>query len=159
MRLMNVNTRRLEEFLDDKIPSYAILSHTWGEDEVTFQDLDDPNHTKKSGWYKIDMCCKIAQNAGLDYVWVDTCCIDKKSSAELSEAINSMFSWYKNSQVCYAHLADVEKGKAINEPDSSFRKSRWSTRGWTLQELLAPQDLQFYDKNWSFITTFKSDIP
>jgi hypothetical protein len=152
MRLLNVHTRQLEEFFGDAIPHYAILSHTWGKEEVTLQDLAKEGHQHKQGYAKIEGCCQQAIKDELSWVWVDTCCIDKTSSAELSEAINSMFRWYENSDVCYAYLQDVPSGTDIYEEDSSFGKSRWFTRGWTLQELLAPRLIQFYDTNWMLIS-------
>ncbi|KAI4694050.1 uncharacterized protein J4E84_002630 [Alternaria hordeiaustralica] len=151
MRLLNVNTRQLEEFFGDAIPLYAILSHTWGKEEVTLQDLSREGHQQKQGYAKIEGCCQQAIEDDLLWVWIDTCCIDKTSSAELSEAINSMFRWYKNSKVCYAYLQDVPSGSDIFEQGSAFRQSRWFTRGWTLQELLAPRLVQFYDSNWMMI--------
>jgi hypothetical protein len=148
MRLLNVKTRRLEEFYGDEIPLYAILSHTWGREEVTFQDLANDDHKQKHGYRKIDGCCQAAHEQRISYVWVDTCCIDKSSSAELSEAINSMFMWYAASRVCFIYLEDVPTGLDPFSPDSAFRKSRWWTRGWTLQELLAPQYTIFFDSTW-----------
>ena len=99
-----------------------------------------------AGYSKITGCCRQARLDGWEYAWVDSCCIDKSSSAELSEAINSMFKWYQDAQVCYAYLSDVEER-------SEFAKSQWFTRGWTLQELLAPEFLIFYDKDWREIDT------
>lgn len=151
MRLLNVNTRQLEEFFGDAIPPYAILSHTWGKGEVTLQDLSREGHQRKQGYAKIEGCCQQAIKVGLSWIWVDTCCIDKTSSAELSEAINSMFRWYEHSWVCYAYLQDVPSGTNIYQRNSAFRKSRWFTRGWTLQELLAPQLIEFYDTNWILV--------
>jgi hypothetical protein len=148
MRLLNVNTRRLEEFFGDTIPRYAILSHTWGQEEVTFQDLAREDHKQKHGYRKIEGCCQAAAEQQTWYVWVDTCCIDKSSSAELSEAINSMFKWYEESEVCFIYLEDVPTGLDPFSPESAFRKSRWWTRGWTLQELLAPQYTIFFDSTW-----------
>lgn len=148
MILLNVRTRQREEFFGNAIPPYAILSHTWGIDEVTFQDLSGTDHRQKLGYAKIDGCCRQATRDGLHYCWVDTCCIDKSSSAELSEAINSMFSWYEASAMCYAFLEDVFSGQDAWETDSAFRASRWFTRGWTLQELLAPRTIQFYAHDW-----------
>ncbi|EKJ76974.1 hypothetical protein FPSE_02849 [Fusarium pseudograminearum CS3096] len=152
MQLINVMTFGLEEF-HKNIPEYAILSHTWGhaKDEVSFQEINNPSPEVrlKTGFRKIELCVKQAQLDGLMYCWVDTCCIDKSSSAELSEAINSMFTWYRNSAVCYIYLDDVE-GMAP-ESLSAFRRSRWFTRGWTLQELVAPQTRRFFDMHWSCI--------
>lgn len=151
MRLLNVESRQLEEYFAG-IPPYAILSHTWEDEEVTFQDLADPSHVRKKGYDKIDMTCRLAGKQGLKYAWIDTCCIDKTSSAELSEAINSMFRWYHNSVICYAYLSDVSSSTGQQEAietNSSFRRSRWFTRGWTLQELLAPREVLFYGCLWN----------
>lgn len=87
------------------------------------------------------------------WVWIDSCCIDKTSSTELSEAINSMFRWYEQAEVCYAYLADVSSGSSLHTPESEFRRSRWHTRGWTLQELIAPSSLLFYSADWVFLGT------
>ncbi|EXF77987.1 HET domain-containing protein [Colletotrichum fioriniae PJ7] len=150
---------RLQEFFDDEVPQYIILSHTWGSDEVTFQDLDRPDHTKKRGYVKIDGICCLAARNGIKWVWVDTCCIDKTSSAELSEAINSMYRWYRDSQVCYAYLEDVQQADDPSSFDSQFSNSRWFTRGWTLQELLAPETVEFFDAAWEKLGTRSSLAP
>ncbi|CEI61791.1 hypothetical protein FVEN_g2852 [Fusarium venenatum] len=152
MRLINTKTLKLEEF-QSHIPTYAILSHTWGDEEVSFVDWQDnlSDFRIKSGFDKIQKSCHQARLDGYDYLWCDTNCIDKRSSAELSEAINSMFSWYKNSSVCYAYLADVQPGDL-----QSFSSSRWFTRGWTLQELLAPKSFIFFAKDWSVFGTRNS---
>lgn len=138
---------------DECVPPYAILSHTWQErQEVTLDDLVNGTGTEKAGYNKILFCARQAQRDGLDYCWVDTCCIDKSSSAELSEAINSMFRWYQNAQKCYAYLPDVSNYKADGGEESSrswepaFWQSRWFTRGWTLQELIAPKTVEFFSK-------------
>ncbi|KAI0108205.1 HET-domain-containing protein [Daldinia grandis] len=151
MRLLHVHTRKLEEFNGDSIPPYAILSHTWCEHEITFQDLMKWGRKVLDGHAKIEGCCQQAAKDGLHYVWIDTCCIDKSSSAELSEGINSMFQWYKRSAVCYIYLADVSAEDDPFELSSDFRRSRWFTRGWTLQETLAPMELAFFDKTWNQI--------
>ena len=190
MRLINTETFELEEFMGP-VPRYAILSHTWGDGEVTLQDWqavrqDDRwrpiglsstlrsqssehrlpiYHTPptdnslfndcltvfnsrgtRAGFWKILKACFQARADGLGYLWVDTNCIDKASSAELSEAINSMYAWYRQSAVCYAYLADVPLAtqNTLCDSGSRFRKSRWFTRGWTLQELIAPTDTIFY---------------
>jgi hypothetical protein len=123
---------------------YAILSHTWGadHDEVTYKDLvDGLQIIKKLGYEKIDFCINQALKDNLHYVWIDTCTIDKSSSAELSEAINSMFAWYRNSAKCYVYLSDVSSQQTGAVP---FQQSRWFTRGWTLQELIAPASVEFF---------------
>jgi hypothetical protein len=149
MRLINVQTLKLEEFFDSNIPPYGILSHTWGLEEVTFQDLERPDHVQKTGYAKIKNTCKLVKVQSLSYVWIDTCCIDKTSSVELSESINSMFRWYQNAEVCYVFLSDVWSS---DEPED-LAKSHWFYRGWTLQELLAPTRLNFYSKTWRFLFT------
>ncbi|GKZ77709.1 hypothetical protein AnigIFM56816_000490 [Aspergillus niger] len=151
MRLLNAKTLKLEEFIGQNIPEYAILSHTWGKDEVSFQDMQAPTVTEKRGYAKIEYSCERALQDGLSYVWVDTCCIDKTSSAELSEAINSMMAWYAQSRICYAHLADVPPITDQEFDKAAFSQSRWFTRGWTLQELIAPCELVFLAQDWSFL--------
>ena len=108
MRLLNVETLQLEYFVNQRsTPEYAILSHTWGDEEATSQDFTKVPTRNLKGWVKIHKCCERVRSQGWKYVWVDTCCIDKSSSAELSEAINSMFEWYSNAEVCYAYLENV----------------------------------------------------
>ena len=132
-------------------PPYAILSHTWGrdEDEVTFHDLQNGSGTGKVGYAKLQFCGRQAKKDGLNYFWVDTCCIDKSSSSELSESINSMFQWYQNAEECYVYLWDFP-------PDSDVSRlplCHWFTRGWTLQELIAPNVVKFYDCKWNLFGT------
>ncbi|TPX13512.1 uncharacterized protein E0L32_005983 [Thyridium curvatum] len=193
MRLINTKTLRLSEFFGDAVPEYAILSHTWGDEEVDFrswsivQDFDaeeaNPSGAQRrrrrlraawplgggsrddpvadevqrikalSGYAKVVAAAGLAlREDGLEWVWVDTCCIDKSSSAELSEAINSMFRWYAGAAVCYAYLVDVPGGlteEQCGAEGSAFRASRWFTRGWTLQELIAPREVDFYARDWT----------
>lgn len=126
MRLLNVKTLSLKEFRAN-IPPYAILSHTWHEGgEVTLQELGNPEAKLKSGFKKIEYSRDQAEKDGLEWVWIDTCCIDKSSSSELSEAINLIFRWYRCSKICYAYLEDV------NSDGSNLKDARWFTRGWTL---------------------------
>jgi hypothetical protein len=147
----------IQSFDDTELPPYAILSHTWGadEEEVTFADLVKGDGKKKLGYKKIRFCGKQAQQDDIQYFWVDTCCIDKTDKAELSHAIRSMFRWYQDATKCYVYLSDVsaKEGTADNmlskftwEP--VFRSSRWFTRGWTLQELLAPRIVELFSKEW-----------
>ena len=131
------------------VPRYAILSHTWGAKELTYAEFFDRTNWKGDGFDKIKATCREASNRGIRYAWADTCCIDKSSSSELSEAINSMFRWYEESEVCFAFLVDVVRQQ--DTPDASFEASRWFTRGWTLQELLAPRKLDFFDANWALL--------
>ncbi|EXL54233.1 hypothetical protein FOCG_07312 [Fusarium oxysporum f. sp. radicis-lycopersici 26381] len=155
MRLLRQNDNGdihlTRDYLGDDIPTYAILSHTWGDDEVTFKDITDGTGRHKRGYEKIRFCARQASQDGLQYFWVDTCCIDKSNSTELQEAINCMFRWYKNSVKCYVYLADVSLLEAHAKVGFSeaqwmpaFRNSRWFTRGWTLQELIAPASVEFF---------------
>ena len=134
---------------DGNIPPYAILSHTWGGDEVTFEDLEKGIGSSKAGFQKIEFCGEQAARDNLHYFWVDTCCIKKSSDAELTSSLNSMFRWYRNATKCYVHLSDVSACIEDNQRAAAFeafRKSRWFTRGWTLQELLAPDSVEFFSK-------------
>jgi hypothetical protein len=179
MRLLHTREDRFEEFqisiFANRNPRYAILSHRWGGDEVSYQEflwlisrnryvggklmvlftpiLVDKKKKKGAGFAKIQNFRRLANLASYDWVWIDTCCIDKSSSAELSEAINSMFLWYEQSQVCWAYLDDVhpQRGKSGSGAISAsgITKSKWFTRGWTLQELIAPKRLDFYDADWN----------
>ncbi|KAI0909260.1 heterokaryon incompatibility protein-domain-containing protein [Ustulina deusta] len=151
MRLINVHTLVISEFHGSRVPRYAILSHTWDEEEVTLQDMREGRAASLKGYRKIKSCCEQAQFDGLPYAWIDTCCIDKGSSAELSEAINSMYRWYENATLCYAYLADVEDIQC--EGMINFKRSRYWTRGWTLQELIAPNILIFFSSGWIRIGT------
>jgi hypothetical protein len=149
LELKNHGEFSLTKDLIDNIPPYAILSHTWGEDgeEVTFKDIRDNTGKNKAGYAKIKFCGEQAAIDDLQYFWVDTCCIDKSSSAELTEAINSMFRWYHEAAKCYVYLSDVSIHDYDNTDhfsQSTFRKSRWFTRGWTLQELIAPTSVEFF---------------
>jgi hypothetical protein len=160
MRLLHASTFSFDEFFDDEIPEYAILSHTWGEEEVTFQDIlaGRTVFQNKKGFKKIQFCARKALQQSIEFVWVDTCCIDKSSSAELTEAINSMYRWYQKAEWCYVYLAGVPHPPAnrndfASEPEASqttwkaFEDSRWFTRGWTLQELIAPARVIFYSED------------
>ena len=213
MRLIDVRTIELRWFNDDEIPEYSILSHTWGVDEVSYQELvwinrikafsasydtpsssvaslssqDEPSSLmlaametilrsstsfatnldgvkeedllKRQGYAKIVSAAKEAQNLGFKYIWVDTCCIDKSSSAELQEAINSMYRWYKDAQICIVYLEDVWPPKtgpgqlytASEVARNAFETSRWTKRGWTLQELVAPAVCRFYLRDWRLL--------
>ncbi|KAH3906245.1 hypothetical protein HBI56_194120 [Parastagonospora nodorum] len=173
MRLINAATLQLERFDDDtRIPPYAILSHTWAAEEVTLQHFEDAYTGDETtgtrirlmlGYAKILKACYQTLQDSYAYVWVDTCCIDKTSSAELSEAINSMFRWYENAQVCYAYLEDIE-AHATEDPniyqseasavfDTPLKTAKWFTRGWTLQEMIASTQLKFYSSDWTFLGT------
>ena len=154
MRLLNSSNCQLEDFDPDKIPDYAILSHTWRKHEVSFPDMKNGGAEGKVEYDKIQQSCRqpVAQECG--YIWIDTCCIDKSSSAELSEAINSMYSWYEKAKTCYAYLADVPATSGIEKQKAAFANSRWFKRGWTLQELVAPsKEMVFLSSEWIEIGT------
>lgn len=171
MRLLNVDTLKIQEFFSGSIPVYAILSHTWAADELSFSDVVNGLGTAKKGYEKLLYCSQQDKKDGVQYVWMYTCCIDKASSSELSEAINSMFRWYQNAYKCYAYLEDVSSpysllkqgwvsieknqdkkderpGDLDQDWKEEFRGARWWTRGWTLQELLAPKSVLFFSKEW-----------
>lgn len=155
MRLLKVEedgSLNITENLHTHIPPYAVLSHTWGHDneEVTFKDITEGTGQDKDGYRKIEFCRKQVGLDGLQYFWIDTCCIDKSNNTELSEAINSMFRWYKDAKTCYVYLSDVSKSTAT-QVDEDFRKSRWFKRGWTLQELLAPRSVKFFSRDSHYL--------
>ena len=145
----------LTSFSDDLAPPYAILSHTWIDgQEVTYNEWVAGTGTDKRGYAKIRFCGERAAADRLEYFWVDTCCIDKSTSDELSTAINSMFRWYQRAAKCYVYLTDVLVPEEVTTPeafriswDQAFQRSRWFTRGWTLQELLAPASVEFFSQN------------
>lgn len=150
---------RLHDFNDNEVPAYAILSHTWHTDnsqEIKLQDVEAGMVSSKAGWTKLQFCADRCAADGLQWFWVDTCCIDKRDAVELSAAINSMFRWYQRAARCYVYLSDVPSSNASQQPqpgqpeskwEHAFRRSRWFTRGWTLQELIAPSTMDFYDCN------------
>ncbi|KAI5982586.1 heterokaryon incompatibility protein-domain-containing protein, partial [Pisolithus albus] len=146
--------------LDDTTTSYAILSHRWGA-EVSYKEMiglmkmeeeDREEITQRHGYQKIIKSCEQARKDGHKWLWVDTCCIDKRSSSELSEAINSMYRWYQNARVCYAYLHDVSESTFPSQQNDEFGKSNgwpeWFVRGWTLQELVAPREVKFFNRDW-----------
>jgi hypothetical protein len=164
MRLLEIQhdgTIRLTEDLmgAGNVPAYAILSHTWlpGQ-EITFDEFTRDLGYDKAGFDKIRFCAQQAQRDGLRHFWVDTCCINKADAAELQHAINSMFRWYQEATRCYVLLTDVlSAGPAVDRRpgipawEGGFRRSRWFTRGWTLQELLAPRVVSFYSRDWTHL--------
>lgn len=148
--------------MGDCTEPYAILSHTWGAEEISMQEFiqardgltEESPIWEKEGFRKIAKSVTVAADDGYKYVWIDTCCIDKTSSAELSEAINSMFRWYRDSSICYAYLADFLPFSHHDQVATGLGQlstSRWFTRGWTLQELIAPRNLRFYSQTWGVI--------
>ncbi|KAE8363616.1 hypothetical protein BDV27DRAFT_145991 [Aspergillus caelatus] len=155
MRLIHTERLQLEEFADE-IPPYAVLSHRWGKEEVTFQDILLSRNHGTEGYRKVENICKVANQDGFEYAWIDTCCINKDSSAELSEAINSMFRWYESAERCYAYLRDVSLEDDQFDISTKVRNSEYFKRGWTLQELIAPSDVRFLANDWSEIGSRES---
>lgn len=153
MILIHTSTLQLHHVSELRQTPYAILSHTWGHEEVSYQDFGNPEQAKsKSSYDKIVKTCQLAASRGLQYAWIDTCCIDKSSSAELTEAINSMFRWYRQAEVCFAYISDLPLRKG--GPALDWLKDgpcyRWFSRGWTLQELVAADRIEFYDAGWEY---------
>ncbi|KAJ6195116.1 heterokaryon incompatibility protein-domain-containing protein [Bipolaris maydis] len=158
MRLLEFDSQKefsVTKDLLNEVPPYAILSHTWeaDEEEVTLQDIVTGSGKDKAGYRKTQFCAQQAARDGLRYFWVDSCCIDRSNYTELSEAINSMFRWYKHAAKCYVYLADVSAStcsQTSQPPEETwvpeFRNSRWFTRGWTLQELLASPEVEFFSR-------------
>jgi hypothetical protein len=212
MRLIDVDTLELQSFTDNDVPQYAILSHTWGPDEVSYQELvwinrikawsrsyDQPSAStstvslssqdeqsslimasmemllrgnwhsgatsgsmteedflERPGYSKVVNAAREVRDLKHKWIWIDTCCIDKSSSAELQEAINSMYRWYQNAEVCLVYLGDVFRPSTDTNTASEFAKAafdscRWTKRGWTLQEILAPADCRFYLQDWRYM--------
>ena len=154
------------DFRDDEDTEYVILSHRWiGDTEVNYDEMvdlakmeegDRDEIRERAGYKKILDTCRQAKKYGYEWVWVDTCCIDKRSSAELSEAINSMYRWYANAKVCYAYLHDVDGSSFPTKKDNAKYPEwngwpEWFSRGWTLQEMIAPSNVQFFNRNWQLI--------
>ncbi|KAJ9609688.1 hypothetical protein H2200_006016 [Cladophialophora chaetospira] len=161
MRLLNTKTLKFKEFYDADIPKYAILSHCWGSNEIPYQDFQSRRKRRGIGYRKIREFCRTAPEAArtyglsIEWVWVDTCCIDKSSSSEVSEAINAMYSWYSQAALCCAYLSDVDCEPPRHEECKfeEFAESRWWTRGWTLQELLACDTVEFFNSRWQLLGT------
>ncbi|KAJ2999063.1 hypothetical protein NUW58_g122 [Xylaria curta] len=153
IRLIHTETLRMKWFSDEEVPQYAILSHTWDHGrEISFHEMSEisanPEHpaARKHGYAKIVETCRQAKRDNIEFAWVDVCCIDKTSSSELSEAINSMYRWYQQAEVCYVILSDFNMTLAPFEV--VFPNCKWFTRGWCLQELLAPRRVEFFDARW-----------
>ncbi|THU88913.1 HET-domain-containing protein [Dendrothele bispora CBS 962.96] len=155
-RLIETYTGRIVEFHENSlIPPYAVLSHRWEEDqEVSLQDmlyLSPAITERRSGYWKIVNACRQAFWDGFSYIWVDTCCIDKSIPWQEEQDINSMYAYYWNSEVCYVYLNDFRiSGDPAYDKYCGFGKSTWFTRGWTLQELLAPSSVRFFTVDWEF---------
>ncbi|PPJ52528.1 hypothetical protein CBER1_10257 [Cercospora berteroae] len=155
MRLLNVHTLELKEFTDDDLPPYAITSHRWGKTshEATYDDVAHARQQQKPGYQKVLSFCKFVRECelDLDWIWIDTCCIDKRNLVELSEAINSMYRWYSESAICIALLHDVYQEVYVGPESLQLSNSEWFKRGWTLQELLAPLTIVFADSAWRYV--------
>jgi hypothetical protein len=149
MRLLNIHSLELKEFSKDRRPGYAIASHRWEKHEATFADVRYAQNTSTTGYQKVKNFAKYVKThvPGVDWLWIDTCCINKESATELSRAINMMFEWYQGAEICLAYLRDVEEAR----DEVSFEQSEWFERGWTLQELLAPRTVVFLTRTWKVI--------
>jgi hypothetical protein len=158
MRLLHTSTFQLELFMPEQVPDYVILSHRWSAEEIvfsdfTFGDIMLPEHPArtKAGFRKVVGACSLAAQDQYEWIWIDSCCIDKSSSAILQESINSMWNYYSNANICYVYMADVPD--EVAGWTTHFSESEWFNRGWTLQELIAPTLVEFYAENWSAIGT------
>ena len=164
MRLLNSKTFELRNFDNSPSPKYAIFSHRWYEDELKYEDfraqdlLDGTNSGR--AYDKVRNACRIARDNHFEWIWIDSCCINKASSEETSSSINSMFKWYQEADVCYVYLFDVQYRDNRASNIESFtsngvhgKASEWFERGWTLQELLAPRSMMFFDASWEPIGT------
>ncbi|KAH8660308.1 hypothetical protein BX600DRAFT_467538 [Xylariales sp. PMI_506] len=154
MRLIKCRSKtlELEEFVGMVTPPFAILSHTSGDDDVTYSHFAKGDDVRKSmpGWTKIQRACSLALETGTEYLWIDSCCIDSSSTAELTEAMNGMFKWLGQASTCFVYLSDYDTATPTTE---SLGNAHWFTRGWSLQELIAPPEVHFYDKDWNFFGT------
>jgi ankyrin repeat protein len=147
MRLLNVNTLDFREFYGGRRrPRYVVASHRWRESEASYQDLREKRNCDSEGFKKIEAFAKFVRDniPSVEWLWLDTVCINKESMPELGEAINLMFNYYNEAELCVAYLADVESV-------GDLEVSEWFIRGWTLQELLAPQVVVFTSKTWQVI--------
>ncbi|KAF9472272.1 hypothetical protein BDN70DRAFT_998245 [Pholiota conissans] len=137
------------------VTEYAILSHTWLRSEpgeITYDlwrkrdfDLLHPGYRKLVQFSRATL-----EDHGMTLGWMDTVCIDKSSSSELDESIRSMYKWYEDSSICITYLAE-------SSSITDMANDSWFTRGWTLQELIAPYTLKFYDRNWNQLTSSSND--
>jgi hypothetical protein len=130
MRLLNAHGLNFKEFLGDEVPPYVILSHRWSDSEVSYKDFRKNRKTDGAGYSKIINACRVAREiAKLEWIWIDSCCIDQRSSAELSEAINSMYRWYQKAEVCYIYFADAHVFAGTGQTSrTEFRQSDWFRR-------------------------------
>jgi len=165
MRLLNIYTFEFAEFEGDRLPPYRITSHRWTDDEATFKDVLKKKNPNSKGYMKIEGFCQFIREdeerlrkyvtrelGSCKWIWIDAACVDKRSSAEVSESINSMFGWYARAVECFAYLADVPSLSAGRDTVmSKFRRSEWFKRGWTLQELLVPRVVVFLNRDWEVI--------
>ncbi|CAK3992734.1 Hypothetical predicted protein [Lecanosticta acicola] len=150
MRLLNVDTFTFTDFFGVQPPPYAIASHRWlAGKEAMWEDVQQQKDTGKAGYRKVEGFVSYikTQIPFVKWLWIDTCCIKQNSDRELSEAINSMFRWYRDAEVCLAYLEDV----TTTDDVATFKGSVWFKRGWTLQELLAPGLVVFLSKDWDVI--------
>ena len=176
IRLLNVKNFQFREYDEGNLPAYAILSHVWYNEEKkielvydSFESLPrnangvpqcpkDQNYAKSHD--KIMKTCqetrKLGEGSGkrVDFVWIDSICIDKRNAGERDRAIRSMWRFYGDAACCIVWLQDVEWSKN-NKPrvDQAFENARWFSRGWTLQELIAPKIVYFFNRSWDLLGT------
>jgi hypothetical protein len=157
MRFLHTTQLRIEPLKGNfEDFEYAVLSHRWTDDEITFQQFNTLHKSRSlgRGMAKILDCCELAAEQGYEWVWIDTCCIDRTDSTELSEAINSMWRLYRHSAVCFAYLRDMPRiyrrgvRPLYDDEYRAVKASQYWTRGWTLQELIAPAEVTFLDCRW-----------
>nr|ABJ55989.1 hypothetical protein [Cercospora nicotianae] len=158
MRLLNTGTLTFETFYDEQTPPYSILSHRWAAEEVSYVDFIAGNKRDHAGHKKVLEACRSAKSQSHTWIWIDTVCIDKTSSAELTEAINSMYQYYADARICFAYLRDVSPGLPTQQTNDALQGSEWFRRGWTLQELLAPREVLFLDASWTAFGS-KAQLP
>lgn len=168
MRLLNVHTLHFQEFSCSDAPPYAIASHRWGSEETTLKSFQKKRYVDGAGHQKVERFCKMVilmnkevqtsaawkamgYHLDCDWIWIDTACINKTDSVELSESINSMFEYYRRAAVCYVYLPDVRSTGDHQGAMLDFMQSTWFTRGWTLQELLAPGIVVFLTREWEVL--------
>lgn len=128
MRLLNARTFEFAEYHRGKTPKYAILSHRWVSGfEATIKDIRKRRNVDNLGYQKVKGFAKyIRENVpSVDWLWIDTCCINKENAAELSEAVNLMFDWYRNAELCVEYMKDVE---SVDDNDG-FEQTEWFRRG------------------------------
>lgn len=154
LRLIGARDLLPIRFSADKAPPYAFISHCWlhPDEEPTLRDLVDNVAYRKAGFTKLQRAADVALRRGLEYFWIDTCCVDGRIIHEVRQAIKTVALWLTKADICFVYLSDVkavEQRSSLNSNHESLRKSKWFTRSWTLVELLVPQRVEFFSDNWT----------